>query len=338
MHKPAILITGASGEIGTKLIESLKDNKDIQIITLDLNKLDSSISQLVTNEITGNILDTDLLDQLNGEYQFKTIYHLAALLSTRAEFAPMAAHDVNVGGTLNLLNLALEQGRSQGIIVKFFFPSSIAVYGLQNIGEKKSAGIITEHSFLNPVTMYGCNKLYCEHLGNYYSKYFQQLGVEQHSIFIDFRSIRFPGIISSKTIPTGGTSDYIPEMLHAAAKKKPYKCFVRPDSQIPFITMLDAVQAIESLMKAPMNNLTKTTYNIRAFAPTAEEFRKKILNEFPEAIIEYNINEKRQTMVDSWPSDTNDAAARTDWDWDPKHNLEEALSEYLIPDIRKLYS
>jgi len=102
MHKPAILITGASGEIGTKLIESLKDKKDIQIITLDLNKLDSSISQLVTNEITGNILDTDLLDQLNGEYQFKTIYHLAALLSTRAEFAPMVAHDVNVGGTLNL--------------------------------------------------------------------------------------------------------------------------------------------------------------------------------------------------------------------------------------------
>lgn len=338
MRKPAVLITGANGEIGKRLIEIIHKKISLPIVTLDLNTLENKIASMVTEEITGNILDVNLIDKLNGEYQFDTIYHLAALLSTRAEFSPMAAHDINVGGTLNLLNLAVDQGRSQGKAVQFFFPSSIAVYGLENIDEKTSSGAITENQFLNPITMYGCNKLYCEHLGNYYSKYFQRLEAEEHSIFIDFRSIRFPGIISSKTIPNGGTSDYIPEMLHAAAKNEKYQCFVSPNAQIPFITMPDAVQAIVSLMTAPIKNLRQPAYNIRAFAPTAEEFRKKIIKIFPNAIIEYNINKKRQNMVESWPSDTNDSAAQEDWCWKPKYNLEEALSDYLIPDLKNLYS
>ena len=138
MRKSAILITGANGEIGKGLILSFYKTNQMNIVTLDMNKLDSSISPLASEEITGNILDIDLLDQLNGEYEFETIYHLAALLSTRSEFSPRAAHDVNVQGTLNLLNLALEQGRSQGKPIKFFFPSSIAVYGLKNLEEKKN--------------------------------------------------------------------------------------------------------------------------------------------------------------------------------------------------------
>ena len=169
---------------------------------MDLNRLDDSITSYCSEKIIGNILDVDLIDQLNGEYEFDTIYHLAALLSTRAEFYPQSAHDVNVGGTMNLLNLALEQGRSQGKQIKFFFPSSIAVYGLKNLEEKKSAGAIKETSYSNPSTMYGCNKLYCEHLGNYYANNYQCLGAEKQRSYIDFRSIRFPGIISSKTIPT----------------------------------------------------------------------------------------------------------------------------------------
>ena len=243
-----------------------------------------------------------------------------------------------MGGTLNLLNLALEQGRSQGKPVKFFFPSSIAVYGLKNRAEKHAAGIISEDRFLGPVTMYGCNKLYCEHLGTYYSQHYQRLGAEEHHCYIDFRSIRFPGIISSKTVPTGGTSDYIPEMLHAAARGEAYKCFVRKDAQIPFMTMPDAVCAIQDIMAAPMKNLNQTVYNIRAFAPTAEEFRQKIIEAFPQARIDYDVNEKRQNMVDSWPADTDDSAARSDWNWNPQHNLETGMKEYLIPDVKKIYS
>ena len=338
MRKPAILITGANGEIGKNLIKALYQKNTDNIVTLDLNHLDSNISRFASEEIMGNILDAELIDQLNGEYEFEAIYHLAALLSSRSEFAPRSAHDVNVGGTLNLLNMSLDQGRSQGRAVKFFFPSTIAVYGLKNLDEKQSAGSISESNYLNPVTIYGCNKLYCEHLGTYYSKHYQRLGAEEQQCYIDFRSIRFPGIISSQTIPTGGTSDYIPEMLHTIAKGEIYKCFVRGESQIPFITMPDAVRAIQELMKVSIRSLHQTVYNIRSFSPTAEEFRQAIMKNFLNAIIEYDINEKRQKMVDSWPADTDDSAARADWNWKPKYDLETGLNKYLIPELKKLYN
>ena len=304
---------------------------------MDLNQLENSISGLCLEKIIGNILDTDLIDQLNGEFEFNTIYHLAALLSTRAEFSPQSAHDVNVGGTMNLLNLAITQGRSQGEQIKFFFPSSIAIYGFNNLEGKKTAGIIKENSHRNPQTMYGCNKLYCEYLGNYYSSNYQSLSAKKQQNYIDFRSIRFPGIISSKTIPTAGTSDYIPEMLHAAAKGESYNCFVREDTKIPFMTMPDAIQAIIQIMNAPKQNFSQTIYNIRSFAPTAEEFRQKVINFFPQAIIEYKINDKRQKMVDSWPEDIDDSFARKEWNWKPRHSLDRGLIEYLIPDLKKMY-
>ena len=191
MRKSAVLITGANGEMGRGLITALHKKNNVNIVALDLNPLDGSISNFANEEIIGNILDQGLIEQLNGEYEFDTIYHLAALLSTRAEFSPRAAHDVNVGGTLNLLNLAIEQGRSQVKAVKFFFPSSIAVYGFSGINEKNTAGAISEDSFRNPTTMYGCNKLYCEKLGTYFSRYAKEVAN------FDFRSIRFSGIIIS---------------------------------------------------------------------------------------------------------------------------------------------
>jgi len=338
MRKPATLITGANGEMGHGLITTLHEKNYRNLVAMDLNKLDNSITDYCSEKIIGNILDVDLIEQLNSEYAFDTIYHLAALLSTRAEFSPRSAHDVNVGGTINLLNLALEQGRSQGKQIKFFFPSSIAAYGLKNLEEKELAGAIKENSYRNPSTMYGCNKLYCEHLGSYYSNYYQRLGAEKHHSYIDFRSIRFPGIISSKTIPTAGTSDYIPEMLHAAAQGKPYKCFVRENSQIPFMTMPDAINAILQLMSVPKKNLSQSVYNIRSFAPTAEEFRQKILKYFPNAEIGYKISEKRQKMVDGWPMDTDDSAAREEWKWQPIHDLDNGLNQYLIPGLKKRYS
>ncbi len=337
MRKSAILITGANGEMGHGLITALHKQNNVNIVALDLNPLDDSISMLANEELIGNILDQGLIEQLNGEYEFDTIYHLAALLSTRAEFSPRAAHDVNVGGTLNLLNLAIEQGRSRGKAVKFFFPSSIAVYGFSGLDEKNAVGPLKEDSFRNPTTMYGCNKLYCEHLGNYYTNNYQRLGTEKHQRYIDFRSIRFPGIISSKTIPTGGTSDYIPEMLHAAAKGEPYKCFVREDTQLPFMTMPDAISAISTLMDAPAENISRTVYNIRSFAPTAEEFRQKVLEFFPNAEIGFEVTEKRQKMVDSWPADTNDSMAKNDWNWKPTHDIDSGMKDYLIPDLQLIY-
>src|SRR5690606_5901267 len=130
--------------------------------------------------------------------------------------------------------------------VQFIFPSSIAIYGLPDLATKARDAQVRERDWNYPTTMYGCNKLYCELLGSYFSQHYRQLAAER-PVMLDFRSLRFPGLISAFTLPTGGTSDYGPEMLHAAAKGEPYACFVRPDSVIPFMVMPDAVTAILQL-------------------------------------------------------------------------------------------
>ena len=334
MQKPYILITGANGEMGHGLISALSKKNNFNIITLDLNEIDSSIKKFCSKIYTGSILDDKLINKLNTKYQFKTIYHLAALLSTKAELNPELAHKINVEGTINILMLAINQSKKQTNSIQFFFPSSIAVYGLKNLGEKNKVGSIKEDKYNNPYTMYGCNKLYCEHLGKYYSK--KNINDNIQKACIDFRSIRFPGIISSKTLPTGGTSDYIPEMLHSAANGKPYECFVNKKTQIPFMTMPDAIQAIIKFMDTPKNKLNRSIYNIRAFAPTAEEFRKKLIEVFPNTEITYNINTKRQQMIDGWPKDTDDSAAKLDWNWKATHDLNRGLNNYLIPDLKNI--
>ena len=212
MRKPVILITGANGEMGHGLIHRLSKTTKTDILALDLEPLSKNIKDNILDGIQGDILDMNLLDMLNTEYEISAIYHLAALLSTRAEFSPLIAHEVNVNGTLNLLKLAMEQAQSQGKKVKFFFPSSIAVYGINSVEEKDRAGSITETEYLSPQTKYGCNKLYCEQLGTYFSNHYQQLSANYSPGLLDFRSLRFPGLISAITMPTGGTSDFIPEM------------------------------------------------------------------------------------------------------------------------------
>ena len=240
IRKSSILITGAGGEVGSELIKILSHRENVNLVTLDLHPINNENTSLVSDQIVGNILDTNLIDQINLEYEIKEIYHLAAILSTRAELSPKIAHDVNINGTINLLELAMHQSRSQGSSIKFFFPSSIAVYGAENKDH-----IYSEKESLNPITIYGCNKLYAEKLGLYYSSHYNQLSNNNH--FIDFRSIRFPGLISSTTIPSGGTSDFLPEMWHSLKKNKTFKCFVNKNTRIPFLAMPDAIGAIIKL-------------------------------------------------------------------------------------------
>src|SRR5262245_20080591 len=137
------------------------------------------------------------------------------------------------------------------------YPSSIAAYGLPDLATKMRAGKVTEDEWAHPTTMYGCNKLYCEQLGQYYANHYKQLAAERASGRVDFRSVRFPGLISAVTVPSGGTSDYAPEMIHAAARGEPYKCFVRPDTRIPFMAMTDGVEALLQLAAAPRDRLTQ---------------------------------------------------------------------------------
>jgi len=337
MRKSIILITGVNGEIGHGLVRSLYKEGITNLVGIDLNTPDEFVQERTQDYMLGNILDKNLLERINAQYEIEAIYHMAALLSTRAEFSPVIAHEVNVDGTLNLLDLAMEQAQSRGKPVKFFFPSSIAVYGLPTLDQKTASGAISEDDFRYPQTMYGCNKLYCESLGDYYSHYFKRLSANDTKGLVDFRAIRFPGIISAQTLPAGGTSDYAPEMIHAAAKGEHNDCFVRADATIPFMTMHDAILAIEKLMAAPQEDLTQIVYNIRAFNPSAGEFLNKVKEYYPDADVTFVTNDERQSIIDSWPADVNDDRARQDWGWAAIHDLDTAFSEYLIPEIRSRY-
>jgi nucleoside-diphosphate-sugar epimerase len=338
MRQKVVLVTGANGEIGHGLIHHLAKNTEANIVALDVVPLDKCLRDLCSTYIVGDILDQMLLGRLVVEHEISTIYHLASILSTKAEYNPETAHRINVEGTLNLLRLAVEQSQWQGTPVKFIYPSSIAAYGIPDVKEKMAAGAVKEWEWNYPRTMYGCNKLYCEHLGRYYSSYYRQLAADcggQETV--DFRAIRFPGLISAETTPTGGTSDFGPEMLHAAAKGEEYQCFVRPETTIPFMVMPDAVKALVQLEQAPKNSLSQLVYNVTSFSISAQNIFNIVLEAFPDAEIDFDVDDCRQAIVDTWPETVDDSAAREDWDWEPDYNCERAFHEYLIPAIRNRY-
>jgi len=335
MRKPVVLITGAGGEIGHGLVTRLAKSGSPNI-TLDVTPLDPAIASLVAREFTGSITDVSLLERILAQFEVERIFHLAALLSTRSEFTPVTAHHVNVEGTLNLLEFAQHEGESHGRPVCFIYPSSIAAYGLPSLDAKAAAGAVTEDEFALPTTMYGCNKLYCEQLGHYYARHYKQLSADAIGR-VDFRCVRFPGLISAVTLPSGGTSDYAPEMIHAAAKGEPYDCFVRPDTTIPFMAMPDGVEALLALAAAPRQRLTRSAYNLTAFNPSAAEIRDMVLAAFPDARIGFDVDKKRQGIVDSWPAAVDDSAARKDWGFAPQYDFQRAFREYLIPTIRERY-
>ncbi len=338
MRQKVTLITGANGEVGHGLIKAIYNMPDVpDVVVLDIRGLDAHMEPFVDATIVGDILDESLLDTLMAEYEIDTIYHLAALLSTHSEFRPTSAHRVNVQGTINLLQMAIEQSHWRAKPVKFIYPSSIAVYGMPDLETKATAKAVTEDEHTHPITMYGCNKLYCEHLGRYYANHYRQLSHTPEPYGIDFRCVRFPGLVSATTMPSGGTSDYAPEMLHAAAQGKPYTSFVRPDTVIPFMVMPDAIKSLLTLTDAPRSRLTRHVYNVTSFSLTAEQIAGMVKHAFPNAEITWEPSPGRQNIVDSWPMDVNDSAARYDWGWQPEYDADKAFNQYLIPTIRKLY-
>jgi nucleoside-diphosphate-sugar epimerase len=318
------------------MLDEIKERAGEGLLTIDLKPLPAEVAG-VSRHIVGDILDDALLGRLVTEYEITAIYHLAALLSTRGEFTPELAHKVNVEGTLKLLKLAAEQSEWQRRPVRFIFPSSIAAYGMPDLATKARDNRVREWDWNQPTTMYGCNKLYGELLGGYYSQHYRQLAADRPTM-LDFRAIRFPGLISAFTLPSGGTSDYGPEMIHAAAQGEPYTCFVRPDTRIPFMAMPDAVRALRLLSEAPGKDLTRQVYNVTAFSLSAAEIRDLVLEAFPGSEITFVPDPRRQGIVDSWPADLNDNPARRDWNWGPLYDAERAFREYLIPNIRRRYA
>ena len=318
-----ILITGINGELGSALTKKISQLKSEKIIGFDLSKPNENIEDFLYKTYKGDIRDSELIKKIFAENKIDTIYHLAAILSTEAEKKPYLSHSVNVDGFFNIINSINVKN------VKFFFPSSIAVYHLNDHNKNTK---ITENDFCNPNNIYGCNKLYCEKLGSYFQN-------SQNTEFnIDFRSIRLSGIISAHSLPQGGTSDYAPEMIHNAIQKKDYTCFVRKDSCIPFIVMPDAVNAIIKLMHTNKANLTTDVYHIQSFSPTVEQIYEKLISYFPKFQLNYKVDKNRQKMVDSWPSQLNQQKAINDWGWKPEFNFDNAFEKYLIPKISEYYN
>ena len=337
MRKEVVLITGASGEIGHGLIKFLAENKKANILAMDVMPIEDNLKPYTYKFIQGDILDQMLLGRLITEYEICTIYHLASILSTKAEHNPELAQRINVEGTINLLRLATEQVQMNASTIKFIYPSSIAAYGIPTLTQKNITTKVRESEWAEPTTMYGINKLNCEHLGRYYSRHYRQLAADISRYMIDFRAIRFPGLISAVTTPTGGTTDYGPEMLHHAALGLPYSCFVRPDTRLPFMVMPDAIKALLLLETAPKEDLKQMVYNVTSFSPTAQEICDIVCKNFPDSDITFKVHEKRQNIVDTWPAETDDSAARRDWGWQPDYDLQRAFDEYLIPAIKERY-
>jgi len=329
-----LLITGSEGELGQALIDAFLEEPDTQIVAFDIREAQRKGPRL--EHRVGDITNASTVNGLFEAFRFDGVVHLAAILSSGGERNPERTHEVNVDGSMRLLCAAQESSQRRGKAVKFIFPSTIAVHGIP-ADAKRPGERIKEEQFNHPITMYGVNKLYIEQLGTYFSHYYKLLTSTPTDVRLDFRALRYPGIVSAETIPSGGTSDYGSEMVHAAAKGEPYACFVPPAARLPFMIMPDAVQALRQLFYAAKKEVRHDVYNVSGFTVTAEQIATKVLESFPDFIITYDPNPKRTQIVESWPADIDDSRARNDWGWRPQHDFDAAFSDYLIPRITQKY-
>ncbi len=334
MKKPEVFITGANGEVGQRLIEYLAEEGIYDVVALDLTEPNPDIAAKCKVFYRGNILDRLLISGIATNHTFHYIYHLAGLLSSTAEKNPKLAHEVNVDGSIAIMQVGQEHTRQLGKPTVFMFSSSIAAYGFRE-GDDRDTPVL-ERQFLTPVTMYGINKLYIEQLGRYYGQFYMREDPVK-TVKLDFPCLRFPGLISPATIPSGGTSDYGPEVLHAAAESEAYSCFVKPETMLPFMVMSDAIRSIIGLAYAPAESLNHNIYNVTSFSVTAETIRQKVLEAFPKAEITYEPIRLKQAIVDSWPERVDDTRARSDWNWQPEYDFDEAFDKLLIPRVKQLY-
>jgi len=332
MSTRTVIVTGANGEIGRGIVAELARSQDAEILSLDLN-FNSEESAKNVKQVKADILDPRALAELTKDRALVGIFHLAALLSSSGERDPERAHKVNVEGSLNLLQIARAHTEQTKVPVKFIFPSTIAIYGR----DAAVSGLnVTEGQFLLPITMYGVNKLYIEQLGRYFANHYRLLEGDRPRV--DFRCVRLPGVLCADTVPSGGTSDYGPEMIHAAAQGKSYSCFVPPTAQLPFMVKPDAVRAIVGISNAAPLKTNNPVYNVTSFAPTAREIELEIRKYYPNFEVAYEPHIGHAAIVASWPQSLDDSRARADWGWKPQYDFSSAFKDYLVPGIATRYA
>lgn len=311
-----ILVTGAAGQIGTELTLALRDKYGKEnVLATDLKPSENTKFNESGKFELLDVTKIHQIEELIKKYNFDTVVHLAALLSGTGEVHPDKCWDVNMNGTMNILQLGVKYNFNQ-----VFMPSSIAVWGPDC---PKTA---PQDTPLHPKSMYGVTKVCGELISDYFS---EKLG-------LDCRGLRFPGIISAETLPGGGTTDYAVDIFYEAIKHKHYKCFLRKDTRLPMMYMPDCIKSVLDLMAAPYESLTRHgDYNLGSMSFDAETLANSIKKYIPEFTIEYE-PDFRQQIADSWPDDVDDSQARKDWNWQPSYDLDsmtrsmiEKLSEKL---------
>lgn len=307
--RSSVLVTGALGQIGTELVATLRQlHGSNSVIATDLREIEGH--SVITSGIfaIADVLDKKRLEELIIKHSIDTIYHLAAILSATGEKNPELCERVNLGGLANVLELAREHN------LRVFTPSSIAVFG------PDCPPVAPQETPLNPTTMYGMTKVAGEVMAKYYW--------EIHSV--DVRGLRYPGLISWRAPPGGGTTDYAVEIFHHAINSNSYTCFVEAKTKLPMMYMDDAIRATLELMDAPIDSLSsaRAGYNIAGLSFTAEELSDAIAKRIPNFVCDYE-PDIRQKYADSWPDSIDDSFARDDWGWSPKYNLEQLVEEML---------
>lgn len=306
-----ILIIGAGGQIGTVLLEKLRQEYGHHnVLATDLNANESK------GILALDVMNKEALQEMIKKQDVKVVFHLAAILSARGEQNPKWAWEVNMGGLFNVLETSKELG-----VEKVFYPSTIAVFG-----EEIPLTDTPNHVPLIPATVYGISKVAGELWAKYY---FDKYG-------LDVRSVRYPGVIGYQSLPGGGTTDYAVDIFHSDAKKEVFKCFLKPETTLPMIYMDDCIRATIDLMKAPKESITcRTSYNIAGISFSPEEIAAEIKRQNPDFQIVYE-PDFRQQIAESWPQSIDDSLAKKDWNWSPKYNLQELVS-IMREEVAKLY-
>jgi len=305
-----ILIIGAGGQIGSELTYRLRElHGNENIVASDINSNNTEIVNSGLFEIV-DAEDFDSVKKCVDKHSVDTIYLMAAMLSATGEKYPMRAWDLNMNSLFHVLNLAKD-----GVIQKIFWPSSIAVFGKTTPAENTP-----QHASMEPSTVYGITKQtgerWCEYYHNNYG--------------VDVRSLRFPGIISWKTKPGGGTTDYAAEIYHQAILEKKYDCFLSAETKLPMMFMEDAISAMVKLMQVDSINIKiRSSYNVAAISFTPSEISDEIKKRIPNFEISYT-PDYRQGIADSWPKSIDDSAARNDWGWKHLYDLEKITKEMLL--------
>jgi len=304
-----ILVTGASGQIGSELTPKLRDRYGTEnVVASDIREPRNAIVDRGPFEIV-DVTEKEGLDRVVREHEINTVYHLAAILSASGERNPQLAWRVNIHGLHNVLEIAREQG-----LAKVFHPSSIAVFGPETPKD-----MTPQETVLRPKTIYGTTKVAGELLGDYYF----------HKYGVDVRGVRFPGVISNVALPGGGTTDYAVEIFYEAIKRGQYTCFVKEETILPMIYMPDCLKAAMDLMEADLSRLKHhTDFNISGLSFSVEELEAEIRKHIPDFEVSY-APDYRQNIADTWPRTIDDSSARSEWGWRPQYDLESMTSDML---------